>query len=253
MKFEFNLQLFAEEEEVLEDDEVLEHDEADDDPENLDDGENAESLDDNIKDPDGSDGSEDPDELDAKTKAIIRAKKDAKEAKEKLAKIQKELDEQKQKKEKDRLIDKKIEEGYSEKEAKNIANLEFENKQLKQLVIDNKFAGLEAKYPLISNHKREILKLQKNLPGMTLDEIYLAKFFNGSSKDAEKLAQQRLLYSKNEAESKEIETGETTNMSNKNTKLSPSDERAYKILKETRPDMSRKKFQDMMQSDEIEE
>lgn len=242
MKRFFDLQLFAEEDEVLED-EVLEDDEMDDEEDAELDTEEDEEVDD----------SEDSEELDSKTKAIIRHKKEAKEAKEKLAKIQKELEESKQKKEKDKLIDKKIEQGYSEEEAKRMANLEFENKQLKQQVIDNKFAKLENKYPLISNYKKDILEMQKELPGMTLDEIYLAKFFSGSTKDAEKIAQQRLIHSQNEASSKTIETGETNNMSNKNVRLSPSDERAYKILKETRPDMTRKGFQSMLETDEIEE
>lgn len=245
MKRLFDLQLFAEEDEVLED-EVLEDDEMDDEEDDTElDAEKDEEVD--------ADDSEDSEELDSKTKAIIRHKKEAKEAKEKLAKIQKELEEKEEKAEKEKLIDKKIEQGYSEEEAKRMANLEFENKQLKQQVIDNKFAKLESKYPLISNHKKDILELQKELPGMTLDEIYLAKFYNGSTKDAEKIAQQRLIHSQNEASSKTIETGETDNMSNKNVRLSPSDERAYKIVKESRPDMTRKKFQSMLETEEIEE
>lgn len=256
----FDLQLFAENDEEIEiidagfqgeedDEEVIEDEELDEntkkDDEEVDDETDEENDDD--------DDSDDDSGLDKKTKAIIRHKKEAKEAKERISELEQQINHKKQEKEKDELIDKKIEAGYSETEAKRMATLEIENRELKQEVINNRFSKLESKYPLISNHKTDILDMQKNLPGATLEEVYLAKFYKGTAEEAEKIAKQRMLYAKEEASSKSQEKGSSESMSHNKANLSPSDERAYKVFKESHPNTNRKDFKELLDTDELEE
>lgn len=254
----FDLQLFAEdsEDEVTDDGYVGDEDEENEDEsdEEIDESEDEDIDEANKKEAEDEDDVENEEGLDKKTKAIIRHKKEAKEAKERIALLEAELAEANNKKELDKIIDEKIESGYSEVEAKKIARLELENKNMKAKMVDFQFSELEKRFPLITNHKQEIIELQKNLPNSKIEDIYLAKFFTGSQSDAENVAKQRLLYSQKEANEKNgTKNGETKSMSNDKTKLSPSDLRAYKILKETRPSMTKSDFVKLLDDDEISE
>lgn len=250
-EFAFNLQLFAEEDVIDggyqgDDEEVVE--ETEEDVENEETSEDVEGE----ESEEESEESEETEELDKKTKAIIRYKKEAKEAKEKLEKLEQQKEQEKLESQKEKIVSKNIEKGYSEEEAKKMADLEIENKRLKKLANDSKFSKLENKYPLITNHRKDIVEMKKKYNDMTFEEIYLAKFYNGSSKDNEELAKQRQLYKQQEASSKKQDKGSDKSMQ-KGVNLSPSDERAYKILKENRPEMTRKHFAKMMNLEELEE
>ena len=258
-KFYFDLQLFSEveDEEVEDDGYTGEDDEAEVEKSKEIDDEVEEEADENEEteeEKEDDDSEEDEKGLDKKTKAIIKYKKEAKEAKKRLQLLEEQLQESNDKETLNKLIKDKVKDGYSKEEAGKMANLELENKQMKEKMVDFEFGILEKRFPLITNHKEEILKLKKELKGSTVEDIYLAKFFASSQSDAENIAEQRMLYSKEESNTKTgVKSGKTKSMKTSNVKLSPSDLRAYNIVKATRPEMTKKQFSDLMNLEEISE
>lgn len=257
-RIKFDLQLFAEDDEIEiedggyqgeEEEKIDEYETDEEEEESSEDLENSEEGD-GESDEDGGESDEGDETLDKKTKAIIREKKKRKKAEEKLKKLEKQLQEKESQKKIEKKVEEKKNQGYSEEEAKRLAELEVNNEKMAQQLTDFKFKELSSRYPAIGDYKEQILEEQERLPDATLEEIYLAKFFKGSEADEQRLAEQRALYQ--QSEEKTVEKGEEKGMGKK-VKLSPSDERAYKIVKKSHPNISKQDFINLMNTEEIEE
>jgi len=198
--FLINLQLFAEGEEdndfeELEDGGYVGLDEPeDDDPEdNLDvehEDNPADEPEDDLDDEHEEEEVEKP-AKDKKTQAIINAKREAKEAKEKarqlearLAAIEAEKEVAAREKASKAEVDRLIEEGYGEKQAKAIVSQQNELEMIKLDMQKLKLQGMEGQYPGISRHADEIIATHRKANGaLSIEEIYLAKFSKLTDKD----------------------------------------------------------------------
>lgn len=194
---------------------------------------------------------EDENNLDKKTKALIRYKKDYKKTQQENEDLKRELEElrsrtkeQQLNKLKETKIDQLIAQGYSEAEATNRANLEVENMRLKEELAESKFRKLERQYPGISKYKDKILEYKTKFPelDMTEGEIFLAKF-NKSQFDYKTQAEQETLYKQRLARSKSGVDGRSGKTRAKSkVKMSREEARAYELLKETDPSITPEEF-----------
>lgn len=230
--FDFNLQLFAEEEDVLLDEETMDlEDEIDLEEEEI---EEDEELEEEIEE------DEEYPSLDKKTKAIIKHKKEAQQ-------LRKELEEYKEKEaqaELDKKNKERVEElqkgGKSLDEAKTIADKEMEHQKLKGRITYMELEKLETKYPGITRFSQEITKDKEALPGFTYEQIYLAKYFKQSGYDTKTQMEQELLH---KAKKNKQSSLEPSNVKGTRTiKLSTEDERVYRIMKQANPKLTRKRF-----------
>jgi hypothetical protein len=269
----FNLQLFAEEEfEEIEDDGYVGEDEDEnenkdeiDEIDELDEREEGDPSDFNSEDKKESEksdedeiGDEDEDtdgegKLDKKTKALISYKKESKESKKRIAELEMQLNAKESEKTLDKIVSEKIEAGYSEDEATKFAKMSVDYEKLKVKTTNFEFESLEKRFPLITNHKKDILELQKLMPEASIEDLYIAKFWKASYSDTEKLAQQRLLHSKNDANSKNLEKSDSDKTNTRGKKLSLEDERTFKILRKNNPKITRKKYMELLNGEEIQE
>ena len=228
-----------------------------------DDGEEESNLtgdgeDDGSPDGDSEDQDADPDESeddgesgeggagtrDKKEAAIVRAKREAKEAKRKLAELESLLQAQNQAQEENTKKQELIRNGFSEEDAERIAKAEIENKRLKTELSDLRFKELEKTYPGIRNYKTQILELVEQFPVMTEAEIYLAKFARKSEFDRRTQTEQEMIYRQKNATDKAMAKGVSREADP--IKLSDMHEKAFLILQKKDPTWTRKKFRELM-------
>ncbi len=261
----FDLQLFAEEdfEEKLEDDEEIDNKDDDDEEEvEFEDDDDSEDEEDSKNDDDEEVEDEDLDDdpkkktekkIDKKEAAIIKYKRETKEAQKKIDDLQKQLDEKddlsKIKDKKDKLV----KDGLSEDEAENVAKLEIENNKLKKLVLDRQFKDLESEYPGITAHQKEIMEMLSKYEGLQPQEIFLAKFAdrnvyeNSTKLEQQLLHQQTINKEKSGAGGGDIKTPKTT-------KITKAEKRQYLEAKKLNDKLTLKRFLELNgDADEIPE
>lgn len=235
-----NLQLFAED---MEDDDLLiEDDTADiEDEEVIEDEELEELEDEELEDEEGP-------EIDKKTKAIIRYKKEAQEYKKRLQ----ELEEQAEQAELEKKNNKRVEElqrkGHSLDDAKSIAGKEMEHEKLKSKIAYMELEKLETKYPGITRYSRQLAQDKEALADFSYEQIYLAKYYKQSGYDTKTQMEQELIHKakKNKQASLEPSNAKTRQA----IKLSVEDERVYRIMKQTNPKLTKKRFLELTMENE---
>lgn len=186
---------------------------------------------------------------DKKDAAIIKSKREAKEAKkeaeearQKLAEAEAKLAQREADAAKEKRIDELIESGLPEPEAKARAEAETEVTRLKAEVVKLRFEKLEPQYPGISKYRDEIAALMEKYPDMTESELYLAKYSSVSAADQKERLEQEMAFKNRHSQSKKQEDGEDKSPETKAVKLNPADERAFQVFKKNRPNMTREQF-----------
>lgn len=197
---------------------------------------------------DDDDDGDDEEDLDKKTKALIKYKQEAKEAKRKLAEVEEQQRLRELEKEEDKRVDELKKDGLKEDIAKRTAKAETKAKMLEAKLANYEYAELKETYPSIDNHKKEIESLREKLPDMTREEIYLAKFYKNASFEERRKIEAELSYKQRQAKNKSLTTG--TQKSKSNVKLTRSEEASYKELKKTFPKMTRERFLENLSSDD---
>lgn len=268
-KLMMNLQLFAED--LDDDDDVflndieddIEDDVLDDEDDDLDDDEDIGDKDDEIEDEDDEeeddedldDEDEEEDDkpkkkLDKKTKAIIKHKKEAKELRRQLREAQAKLQEAELEKERSKLIEELTKDGKSQSEAEQIVNAKLEAKTLKTKLTAMELEKLEDKYPGISAYASQLADDKEKLPEFSYEQIYLAKYYKESEFDRKTKLEQEMLYKTKQSKKKSLES--SNSKAKKGVKLSPADERAYRVLKKQMPGLTRKKYLELAKLEQLE-
>lgn len=236
-----NLQLFSEDDEELESG-GLEQEPEDDELDETED--EFEPEEDELDEEDDTEEDEDK-HLDKKTKAIIKHKKENKELRRKLQ----ELEEKNQAAELEREMSQRVieltKQGKSQVEATKMAEGEIEVKKLRLQISRLDIEKLENKYPGISLYSKELSEDKAKLPEFTYEQLYLAKYANKSKYDEKTRLEQELLRKSKEAKGKSLEA--SNNNKTKQVKLSKEDERVYNYMKQSRPNLTRKKFLELME------
>lgn len=236
-----NLQLFGEDEEELESGglELEPEDELDDVEDEF---EPEEDELDDVED----DADEDEDNhLDKKTKAIIKHKKENKELRRKLQELEEEKQAAELEGEKSQRVVELTKQGKSHAEATKMAEGEVEVKKLRLQIARLDIEKLENKYPGISLYSKDLSQDKAKLPEFSYEQLYLAKYANKSKFDEKTRLEQEFLRKTKEAKGKSLEAG--SNNKTKQVKLSKEDERVYNYMKQSRPNLTRKKFQELME------
>ena len=236
-----NLQLFSEEEEeefFLDDEEEQEEKEEEKEEEQEEQEEQEEEL-------------EDDEQVDKKTKAIIKHKKENKELKRQLQELQEKMEANELAKETSTRILELTKTGKTTAEATKIANDEIEVKKLRLQLAKFEIQGLETKYPGISLFARQLAEDKSKLPEFSYEQLYLAKYSKSNQYDEKTKLEQELLYKTKEARSKSLEG--SNSKAAKTTKLSAEEERVYQRVKKYNPNMTRKQFKALAESNSLEE
>lgn len=236
-----NLQLFGEEE-----DEELESGGLEQEPEDeLDDVEDEfEPEEDELED-DVEDDADEDNYLDKKTKAIIKHKKENKELRRKLQELEEEKQAAELEGEKSQIVVELTKQGKSHAEATKLADGEIEVKKLRLQIARLDIEKLEIKYPGISLYSKELSEDKAKLPEFSYEQLYLAKYANKSKYDEKTRLEQEFMRKTKDAKGKSLEAG--SNNKTKQVKLSKEDERVYNYMKQSRPNLTRKKFQELME------
>ena len=252
-KLLMNLQLFAAEDE-LEDMEELEGggyvgEEEEDFEEETEDETGNEDLDDE------EDLEEDPEDednptLDKKTKSIIKHKKEKKELKRQLQEAQEKLLEVELEKEQSTRVLELTESGMSSTEATKKAESEIEVKRLRNKIATMELEKLEDKYPGISSYSQDLAEAKAKMPEFSYEQLYLANHSKQTEFDRKTKLEQEILHKNKKSKAKSLEDGPTNKT--KSTKLSSSDERIYKFLLKTRPQLTRKQYLDLKKDQEMD-
>lgn len=236
-----DLQLFGEEE-----DEELESGGLEQEPEDeLDDVEDEfEPEEDELED-DVEDDADEDNYLDKKTKAIIKHKKENKELRRKLQELEEEKQAAELEGEKSQIVVELTKQGKSHAEATKLADGEIEVKKLRLQIARLDIEKLEIKYPGISLYSKELSEDKAKLPEFSYEQLYLAKYANKSKYDEKTRLEQEFMRKTKDAKGKSLEAG--SNNKTKQVKLSKEDERVYNYMKQSRPNLTRKKFQELME------
>ncbi len=235
-----NLQLFGEDEEELESG-GLEQEPEDE----LDDVEDEfEPEEDELED-DVEDDADEDNYLDKKTKAIIKHKKENKELRRKLQELEEEKQAAELEGEKSQIVVELTKQGKSHAEATKMAEGEVEVKKLRLQIARLDIEKLENKYPGISLYSKELSQDKAKLPEFSYEQLYLAKYANKSKYDEKTRLEQEFIRKTKDAKGKSLEAG--SNNKTKQVKLSKEDERVYNYMKQSRPNLTRKKFQELME------
>lgn len=259
-----NLQLFANDD--LEDDDIFLNDIDDLKDEEIEEEIEEEEVEEDIEDediPEDEDEDEEDDEeddeeeeleepnkkLDKKTKAIIKHKKENKELRKQLQQMQERLHQLEMEKERSKLIEELTKDGKSLTEAEQIVNAKLETKQLKTKLAMMELEKLEDKYPGITAYASQLVADKEKLPEFSYEQIYLAKYYKESEFDRITKLEQEMLYRTKQSKSKALDS--SSSKPRKGIKLSPEDERAYRILKKKMPKLTRKKYLELMNMDEL--
>jgi len=198
-----------------------------------------------LEDEDDPDEDKDPDQekkpADKKEAAIIKYKREKKDAQKRISELEKILEE----KNKESAIEEKskelIEKGYDKKDADRLAILEFENQNLRKTVLNRSFKDLEVDYPGILEHKEEITKLMNKYEGMKPQEIYLAKFADTNIYENKTKLEQQLLHQ--QKISKEKSGAGSGNVENEvRTKITATEKRQYLAAKKFNKDLTIQRF-----------
>lgn len=193
---------------------------------------------------------EETETLDKKTKAIIKHKKENKELRRQLRELQEQKERDELEKETSKRVIELTREGKSSIEATKIANDEMEVKKLRLQLAKYEIEGLENKFPGISVYARQLAEDKAKLPEFSYEQLYLAKYANSTAYDEKTKLEQELLYKTKAARSKSLDASNTK--AQKTVKLSAEDERVYQFLKKSRPNMTRKQFRELAESDSLE-
>ena len=235
-----NLQLFGEDEEELESG-GLEQEPEDE----LDDVEDEfEPEEDELED-DVEDDADEDNYLDKKTKAIIKHKKENKELRRKLQELEEEKQAAELEGEKSQIVVELTKQGKSHAEATKMAEGEVEVKKLRLQIARLDIEKLENKYPGISLYSKELSQDKAKLPEFSYEQLYLAKYANKSKYDEKTRLEQEFMRKTKDAKGKSLEAG--SNNKTKQVKLSKEDERVYNYMKQSRPNLTRKKFLELME------
>lgn len=250
-KLKMNLQLFADSEDgeelesggyAGEPDEDLEDEELDD--EELDKETDEEELeDDDLEDDDNP-------VLDKKTKAIIKHKREAKELRKQLQEVQEQLQNNELEKEEAKRINELTKTGMSADDAAKTAKSESEVKKLRLKITNMELERLEDKYPGISMYTRELSDDKTKLPEFSYEQLYLANYSKQSEFDRKTKLEQEILYKNKAAKSKSLDSSNAKQK--KSAKLSKEDERVFKYLKQSRPNLTRKEYLEILKSDTLD-
>lgn len=240
-----NLQLFAE---GVDDDLYLEGEEVITDGEELAD-EEPYGADEEVEDIDEEE-IEEAETLDKKTKSIIKHKKENKELRRQLQELQEKIQADELEKETSNRISELTREGKTSTEAAKIANDEMEVKKLRLQLAQYEINGLEGKYPGISLYSKQLAEDKAKLPEFSYEQLYLAKYAKSSAYDEKTKLEQELLYKTKEARSKSLDNSNVKQQ--KTTKLSKEDERVYQYLKKSKPNLTRKQYAELLESDTLE-
>lgn len=240
--FNFNLQLFSDDdsemEDVFDDEEVFED----------------EDLEEEIEDEELDDEPEEEEEprepQDKKTKAIIKQKKENKELKIKLQELEDQLQAKELEKETNERILELTREGKSSQEATKIAKSEGEVKALRMQLARHEINNLEASYPGINTFARQLAEDKQKLPEFSYEQLYLAKYAKVNKYDEKTRLEQELLYKNKEARKKSL--GGSNVKAPKTITLSKEDERVYRYLKKGNPKMTKKQFVELLEADSLE-
>ena len=240
-----------EEEEEDVDDEKSEDAEQEEDDSDSEDEEDSSAQGDDGDDEDSSDEEEVDSSKDRKEQKIVALKREIREAKKRMRELEERiqsesLDEQFSGKRREMLDD-----GYSERDVEEIINILKENAILKQKQEAFEWNELAKKYPKITSFRQQITEVKKTLPEASIEDIYLAKFSKSSAYDEKIRIEQELKYkqTKSQQKSKGSVSGKATKA--EATKLSPSNERAYKEAIKFNPSMTRKDFLKALEEEEL--
>lgn len=233
--YKLNLQMFAEEDEL--EDEVPFED-------------NTEEVEDDLEEEVVEEEQPDEDELDPKTRAIIKHKKEAAAYKRKAEELEARLEQKELEKEQQSRVIELTKQGKDATEATKIAADEAEVKLLKIQLAKMELEKLETKYPGIKSYAKSLLEDKAKLPEFTFEQLYLAKYSKASQYDNKTKFEQELLYKTREARSKSLEPSNTKTPNQ--IKLTPDEERTFRYLKATMPDLTRKRFKELQDSDSLE-
>ena len=248
--FDFNLQLFADEEvesggyegeeevEEKKDLEEIEEEDLDGDEDELED-----DLDDDLDD-------EDNPSLDKKTKAIIKHKKEAKALKKQLEEAQERLQDIELQKEEAKRVNELTKSGKSEDDAIKTAKGESEVKKLRIRLTAMELDKLEDKHPGISRYSKELSEAKQKLPEFSYEQLYLANYSKQNEFDRKTKLEQEMVYKNRQARDKSLEGSNTK--AAKSVKLSTRDERTYQYLKKSKPNLTRKQYKTLLESNSLE-
>lgn len=246
--YKLNLQMFADEDEIIEsegysggeeDDEVIEVE--------IDDEEQLEDKD-TDEDADGSGNEKQPKKVLTKAeKAIIKYKQEAKDLRQKLqereeADLDKELEVAEAKR-----VNELTKKGLSPEEAETKAKDESEMKKLRMKLTAMELDKLETKYAGISGYAKKLSEDKEKFPEFSYEQLYLANYSKDTSFDKKTQLEQELLHSKAKAKEKSLEDG--VNKQRETIKMTQSDLRAYNYAKEQRPNLTKKKFMENLYGD----
>lgn len=242
-KYALNLQLFAEED----DEEIILEDE---DPEGL-----GEAVDTGTEEFQGEDGDLEDDDFpdeedDKKTKALIKYKKEAAALRRKLEELENQQEQKALELETKARTTELTAQGKTPEEATKIAADEAETKMLKIQLAKLELEKLEIKYPGIRSYAKQLLEDKQKLPEFSFEQLYRAKYMQQSQYDSRTQLEQELLFKNQQARSKSLEAG--NQKPQQQVKLSAEDERLYRYLKQSMPDMTRKRFKELQESDSLE-
>lgn len=178
---------------------------------------------------------------DKKESAIIKYKREKKEAQKRIEELEKILLEQKNESDIKEKSKKLIEEGFDEKNATKLAALEIENLRLKKSMTDRSFKDLEIDYPGIGKHQKEIVEMMGKYEGMQPQEIFLAKFADSDVYDNKTKLEQQLLHQQKVGKEK-AGAGAGGVETEARTKITATEKRQYLEAKKLNKDLTVKRF-----------
>lgn len=236
--------------EIVDEIELIDEHEDEDEEETLEDGEELEDEDSEEED-ESEDDDADNSVHDKKEAKIVALKREVKEANRRIeeleqAKAESNIDIQMQAKKEEMLND-----GYSERDVERFVTTFKENALLKQKQEEYEWEKLANKYPRITMFKKEIAEFRKTLPTASIEDIYLAKFSKSSAYDEKTRIQQEALYKRSKSTEKGKASVTGDKVPSKPVKLSPSDERAYKIAVKANPSLTKANFKALLEEEEL--
>jgi len=248
-KYRLKLQMFAEDDDF---EEVEDGDLPDTSEDNIPPDEEEETEDEEVEEveevEDDEDELDDDEDLDKKTKALIKYKKQAKEAQRKLEEMQEQQRLLELEKEEQKRIDDLKKTGVPEETAKQTAKTESKAKMMEAKLAKYEYAELEETYPSITNHRKDIEELREKYPDMTREEIYLAKFYKNASFEERRNIEAELSYKQRKAKNKGFIDGAKTKK--EKVRLTRSEEASYKEARKFNPKMTRAKFYKSLNEEE---
>jgi len=233
----FNLQMFADDPDEESEDGGFTGEDDEEDSEDDSDSDDDHSDDDSDEDLNDDDGG------DKKTKAIIKYKKQAKEAAKRAEEAERKLLEKESAEFIDKEVEKLVSQGHSKESATELATLREEVNRFKSNSLNSEIKALNADYPGADQFANDIKSLKMGaLSEFTIEEIFLAKFYKKMGHDLRTDAEQLALHNAQKARAKAKADGEPPSGSGASVKLSKQQESVYKEVLKSHPTMTRKQF-----------